>query len=40
LFEENVKGDHVALTSLGGNARLVHLKAWELKTINLSNKHR
>lgn len=39
LFEENVKGDHVALTSLGGNGRLVELKAWELKTINLSNKY-
>jgi len=30
---ENIKGDHIALTRLGGTARLISLKAWELKTI-------
>ena len=29
-----IKGDHVALTSLGGHAKLNWLEAWQLKTIN------
>jgi len=29
-----VKGDHVALTALGGTARLVSLEAWNIRTIN------
>jgi len=32
--EENIKGKHVALTSLGGTARLLSLQAWELGSIN------
>jgi len=32
--EENVKGKHLALTSLGGTAKLLSLEAWKLATIN------
>jgi len=32
--EENVRGKHLALTSLGGTARLVSFEAWELASIN------
>jgi len=32
--EKNVKGKHIALTSLGGTAKLLSLEAWKLKTIN------
>ena len=32
--EENVKGDFIALTSLGGTAKLVSLEGWKLKAIN------
>lgn len=32
--EENVKGKNVALTSLGGTARLVSLEVWKLKTLH------
>lgn len=31
---EHIKGDRVALTRLGGTARLVSMEAWELKEIN------
>jgi beta-fructofuranosidase len=31
--EENVKGEYIALTSLGGTAKLVSLDAWKLKEI-------
>jgi beta-fructofuranosidase len=31
---ENIKGDHIALTTLGGTARLVKLDGWNLKKIN------
>ena len=34
IREENIKGDHVALTRLGGHAILRSLEAWKLKTIN------
>lgn len=34
LQEQFVKGDHVALTALGGTARLVSLEAWNIRTIN------
>ena len=32
--EENVKGDHIALTSLGGTAKLVSFEAWKLANVN------
>ncbi len=32
--EEHVKGGNVALTSLGGTAKLVSLEAWKIKAIN------
>jgi sucrose-6-phosphate hydrolase SacC (GH32 family) len=32
--EENIRGDYVALTRLGGHAILKSLEAWTLKTIN------
>lgn len=32
--EENVKGKYIALTSLGGTAKLVSLEAWKLTSIN------
>jgi beta-fructofuranosidase len=32
--EENIKGDYLALTRLGGTAKLKSLQAWKLKTIN------
>ncbi len=32
--EENVKGDFIVLTSLGGTAKLVSLDGWKLKAIN------
>ncbi len=32
--EENVKGDHIALTSLGGTAILKSFQAWPLRPIN------
>ena len=35
--EENLKGKHIALTSLGGTAKLISLEAWKLKTINESS---
>ena len=31
---ENIRGDHVALTSLGGTAKLVSLDAWKLRDIH------
>lgn len=31
--EENVKGEHMAFTSLGGTAKLVSFEAWKLKPI-------
>jgi sucrose-6-phosphate hydrolase SacC (GH32 family) len=31
---ENIGGDHVALTRLGGTAKLVSLDAWKLRKIN------
>jgi beta-fructofuranosidase len=31
---ENIKGDHISLTSLGGTARLLSLTAWELQAVN------
>lgn len=31
---EHIKGDRIALTRLGGTARLVSLEAWDLKAIN------
>jgi beta-fructofuranosidase len=31
---EYIKGDHVALTRLGGTARLISLEAWKLKAID------
>ena len=34
LREENVKGKHLALTSLGGTATLLSLEAWKLASIN------
>lgn len=34
LREENVKGKHIALTSLGGTSKLLSLEAWKLKSIN------
>jgi beta-fructofuranosidase len=34
IREENIKGDYVALTRLGGNAVLYQLEAWKLKSIN------
>jgi beta-fructofuranosidase len=34
VMEKNIKGDHVALTRLGGHAALLSLEAWKLKTIN------
>jgi len=33
LREENVKGKHLALTTLGGTAKLISLEAWELGSI-------
>jgi hypothetical protein len=33
IMEKNIKGDHVALTRLGGRAVLNALEAWKLKTI-------
>jgi len=32
--EENVKGKYIALTTLGGTAKIVSLEAWRLKSIN------
>jgi sucrose-6-phosphate hydrolase SacC (GH32 family) len=32
--EENVKGEYIALTSLGGTAKLVSLEAWKLAAID------
>ena len=32
--EENVKGENIALTALGGTAKLVSLDAWKLASIN------
>ena len=32
--EENVKGKYIALTSLGGTAKLLSLEAWKLASIN------
>lgn len=34
VSRENIRGDRVALTSLGGTARMVSLQAWRLKSIN------
>lgn len=34
VLEENVKGGHIALTSLGGTGKLLSLEAWRLKKIN------
>ena len=34
LREENVKGKHLALTTLGGTSKLLSLEAWKLKSIN------
>ncbi|MFW5761898.1 MAG: GH32 C-terminal domain-containing protein, partial [Cyclobacteriaceae bacterium] len=34
VHREHIGGERVALTSLGGTARLVELQAWELKGIN------
>jgi len=31
---ENIKGDHVALTRLGGTARLTSLDTWKMRSIN------
>jgi beta-fructofuranosidase len=31
---ENIKGDHVALTRLGGTAKLISLEGWKLKSIH------
>ncbi|MFC2124693.1 glycoside hydrolase family 32 protein [Bacteroidota bacterium] len=31
---ENIKGDYIALTRLGGTAKLISLEGWNLKTIN------
>jgi sucrose-6-phosphate hydrolase SacC (GH32 family) len=31
---ENIRGDRIALTRLGGHAILNHLEAWKLKSIN------
>jgi beta-fructofuranosidase len=36
LPTENIKGDHVALTRLGGTAKLVSLEGWKLRTVNES----
>lgn len=30
---ENIKGEHVALSSLGGTAKFISVKAWQLQTI-------
>ena len=32
--EENVKREHIALTSLGGTAKLVSFEGWKLKSVN------
>ncbi|MEZ4851360.1 MAG: GH32 C-terminal domain-containing protein, partial [Bacteroidia bacterium] len=32
--EEVVKGDRIALTSLGGTGKLISLEAWKLKAIH------
>jgi sucrose-6-phosphate hydrolase SacC (GH32 family) len=32
--EEHVKGKHIALTSLGGTAKLVSFEAWTLNAIH------
>jgi sucrose-6-phosphate hydrolase SacC (GH32 family) len=40
LHEKNVKGNHLALTSLGGTAKLISLEAWKLKTTSVSKKTR
>jgi beta-fructofuranosidase len=31
---QNIKGDHIALTRLGGHAKLNYLEAWKMKTFN------
>lgn len=31
--KDNIKGDHVGLTRLGGTARLVQLEAWKMGSI-------
>lgn len=31
---ENIKGDYIALTRLGGTAKLISMEGWKLKTIN------
>ena len=35
--EEHVKGGHVALTSLGGTAKLVSLEAWKINRISMEH---
>jgi sucrose-6-phosphate hydrolase SacC (GH32 family) len=32
--EEHIKGDHLALTSLGGTARVTSFRAWDLDKIH------
>ncbi len=36
---EHIKGDHIALTRLGGTARLVSLEAWVMQPINFTQKN-
>ena len=33
VCRENIKGDHVALTRLGGTAKLTSLEAWKMRSV-------